>query len=82
MMKVTWDTLDAASWDAHHARAAAALQQDWAYGATMRLLGVPVLREVQAWGVPTLLTGLSNPVQLLWARALVRVVLCFHVRSR
>jgi transaldolase len=29
----------------------------------------PVLREVQAWGVPTLLTGLSNPVQLLWARA-------------
>lgn len=29
----------------------------------------PVLREVQAWGVPTLLTGLSNPLQLLWARA-------------
>jgi transaldolase len=29
----------------------------------------PVLREVQAKGVPTLLTGLSNPVQLLWARA-------------
>ena len=29
----------------------------------------PVLREVQAWGVPTLLTGLSNPMQLLWARA-------------
>lgn len=29
----------------------------------------PVLREVQAWGVPTLLTGLSNPIQLMWARA-------------
>lgn len=29
----------------------------------------PVLREVQDWGVPTLLTGLSNPVQLLWARS-------------
>ncbi len=29
----------------------------------------PVLREVQARGVPTLLTGLSNAVQLLWARA-------------
>jgi transaldolase len=29
----------------------------------------PVLREVQAWGVSTLLTGLSNPMQLLWARA-------------
>ena len=28
-----------------------------------------VLAEVQALGVPTLLTGLSNPVQLLWARA-------------
>jgi transaldolase len=28
-----------------------------------------VLREVQAWGVSTLLTGLSNPMQLLWARA-------------
>ena len=28
-----------------------------------------VLREVQAWGVPTLLTGLSNPIQLMWARA-------------
>ena len=28
-----------------------------------------VLREVQAQGVPTLLTGLANPVQLLWARA-------------
>ena len=27
------------------------------------------LAEVQALGVPTLLTGLSNPVQLLWARA-------------
>lgn len=27
------------------------------------------LREVQSWGLPVLLTGLSNPVQLLWARA-------------
>lgn len=44
MMKVSWDTLDAASWDAHHAHAAAALQQDWAYGACMKALGVGVLR--------------------------------------
>jgi transaldolase len=29
----------------------------------------PALREVQAWGVQTLLTGLSNPMQLLWASA-------------
>lgn len=28
-----------------------------------------VMREVQAWGLPLLLTGLANPVQLLWARA-------------
>jgi hypothetical protein len=48
MMKVTWDTLDAASWDAHHARAAAALQQDWAYGACMKALGVGVLRAYVA----------------------------------
>jgi transaldolase len=27
-----------------------------------------VLHEVQTWGVPTLLTGLSNPMQLLWAQ--------------
>jgi transaldolase len=30
---------------------------------------LPLLQEVQACGIPTLLTGLSNPMQLLWARA-------------
>jgi len=45
-MKVTWDGIDATTWDMHHARAAAALQQDWAYGACMKTLGVTVLR---AW---------------------------------
>ena len=45
-MKVTWDAIDAATWDAHHARTGAALQQDWAYGACMKILGVHVLR---AW---------------------------------
>lgn len=29
----------------------------------------PVIREVHAWGLPLLLTGLSNPIQLLWARS-------------
>ena len=43
-MKVTWDAIDAATWDAHHARMGAALQQDWAYGACMKTLGVHVLR--------------------------------------
>lgn len=43
-MKVTWDTVDASTWDAQHARIGAALQQDWAYGACMKTLGVHVLR--------------------------------------
>lgn len=30
---------------------------------------LPLLQEVQACSIPTLLTGLSNPMQLLWARA-------------
>ena len=45
-MKVTWDAIDAATWDTYHARTSAALQQDWAYGACMKTLGVHVLR---AW---------------------------------
>lgn len=45
-MKVTWDAIDASTWDRHHARMGAALQQDWAYGACMKTLGVHVLR---AW---------------------------------
>ena len=43
-MKVTWDAIDASTWDAHHVRTGAALQQDWAYGACMKTLGVHVLR--------------------------------------
>ncbi len=43
-MKVNWDTLTHPVWDAHHAAAAAPLQQDWAYGACMKTLGVGVLR--------------------------------------
>ncbi len=29
----------------------------------------PVIQEVHAWGLPLLLTGLANPMQLLWARS-------------
>jgi hypothetical protein len=43
-VKVMWDGHDMAQWDAAHALAAAPLQQDWAYGASMRMIGVPVLR--------------------------------------
>ena len=45
-MKVNWDTLSYPEWDAHHAAAAAPLQQDWAYGACMKTLGVGVLRAL------------------------------------
>ena len=45
-MKVRWDSFAQPDWDAAHGRTAGALQQDWAYGATMRLLGVPVLRAL------------------------------------
>jgi len=43
-MKVQWDQMDMAFWDAQHAQAAAPLQRDWAYGSTMKTLGVHVLR--------------------------------------
>ncbi len=43
-MIVDWHAVDMKDWDAAHAAAAASLQQDWAYGATMQKIGVPVLR--------------------------------------
>lgn len=55
-MKVNWDTLSYPAWDAHHAAAAAPLQQDWAYGACMKTLGVGVLRAlVEQDGAPVAL---------------------------
>ena len=44
-MKVTWDAVDASTWDAHHVRTGAALQQDWAYGACIWL----GLRSRRSW---------------------------------
>jgi len=43
-MIVHWEGHDIQAWDARHASAAAALQQDWAYGSSLAMLGVPVLR--------------------------------------
>lgn len=43
-MKVDWNDLDPAAWDKAHAAQCGPLQQDWAYGSTMRALGVTVLR--------------------------------------
>lgn len=41
---VHWEGHDIASWDAAHSAASASLQQDWAYGSSLMMLGVPVLR--------------------------------------
>lgn len=43
-MKVQWGSQDAAAWDAQHAAALGSLQQDWAYGACLSVMGVPVFR--------------------------------------
>ncbi len=55
-MKVHWDTLASAQWDAYHAAATGPLQQDWAYGSCMKTLGVGVLRAyVEQDGAPVAL---------------------------
>ncbi len=52
-MKVQWDGHEVGDWDRDHAQAAAALQQDWAYGSTAVSLGAMVVRaRVHADGVP------------------------------
>jgi len=43
-MIVHWDGHDAHDWDAVHTASLGALQQDWAYGASLQRLGVNVLR--------------------------------------
>lgn len=45
-MQVVWNPTDREMWDAAHAQAAASLQQDWAYGACMKAMGVEVLRAI------------------------------------
>lgn len=45
-MQVVWNPAERDMWDAAHARAAASLQQDWAYGACMKAMGVEVLRAI------------------------------------
>jgi hypothetical protein len=43
-MQVIWTGLERTTWDALHRTAAAALQQDWAYGDAMQALGTRCLR--------------------------------------
>lgn len=55
-MKVHWEGLNSATWDAAHSQARAPLQQDWAYGASMQMIGVTVLRAmVEDEGTPVAL---------------------------
>ena len=73
-MKVNWDTLTHPVWDAHHAAAAAPLQQDWAYGACMKTLGVGVLRAyVEQDGAPV---ALAQFIVRRLASGLVNMALC------
>jgi Acetyltransferase (GNAT) domain len=43
-MQANWSIDQSTIWDELHSRVGASLQQDWAYGASMKLLGVGVLR--------------------------------------
>jgi hypothetical protein len=73
-MKVNWDTLSYPEWDAHHAAAAAPLQQDWAYGACMKTLGVGVLRAlVEQDGAPV---ALAQFIVRRFAGGLANMALC------
>ncbi len=73
-MKVNWDTLLHPEWDAHHAAAAAPLQQDWAYGACMKTLGVGVLRAlVEQDGTPV---ALAQFTVRRFAGGLANMALC------
>lgn len=73
-MKVNWETLSYPEWDAHHGAAAAPLQQDWAYGACMKTLGVGVLRAcVEQDGTPV---ALAQFIVRRWAGGLANMALC------
>lgn len=73
-MKVNWDALSYPEWDAHHAAAAAPLQQDWAYGACMKTLGVGVLRAfVSQDGAPV---ALAQFIVRRFAGGLANMALC------
>ena len=43
-MHILWNQIDYASWDRAHAEAGGAMQQDWAYGTSLKNLGIEVHR--------------------------------------
>lgn len=72
-IKVDWNDHDPAAWDRAHAAQCGPLQQDWAYGSSMRALGVTVLRAcVRQAGEPV---ALAQFLVRRWA-GLANVALC------
>lgn len=72
-MRTLWNPDQASTWDAAHSQAGASLQQDWAYGATMKMLGVGVQRVmVEQDGTPVALAQFI----LRCSGAFAAVVLC------
>ncbi len=72
-MKANWSDLDQSAWDQAHAALCGPLQQDWAYGSTMRALGVQVLRAaVSQAGTPV---ALAQFLVRRWA-GVASVALC------
>ena len=80
-MIVHWDGHELAEWDQVHASAAGSLQQDWAYGSCLKMLGVPVFRArvldqgvqvaqaqfiVRKWGRFAAVALCTNPGQYRW----------------
>jgi hypothetical protein len=72
-MRALWNPDQASTWDAEHARMGASLQQDWAYGSTMKMLGVGVQRVVvEQDGTPI---ALAQFILRCWGST-AAVVLC------
>ena len=72
-MQANWSFDQAAIWDDWHQRVGAPLQQDWAYGASMKMLGVSVLRVViEQDGAPV---AIAQFLLRCWGAA-VALVLC------
>ena len=72
-MRAVWNLDQSDPWDAAHARARASLQQDWAYGSTMKMLGVRVERVMlEQDGAPV---ALAQFILRCWG-SLAALVLC------
>ena len=72
-MRANWSFEHADTWDAEHARVGGSLQQDWAYGSSLKMMGVGVLRVViEQDGTPI---ALAQFLLRCWG-SLAALVLC------